>query len=85
MVMAIGSFTALFAASMALVANDIKRVMACSTVSQLGYMMLAQGARDAALFHLMNHAFFKARCPAAGSVIHALEAGRRYGAGWEVG
>ncbi len=74
-VMGIGAFTAIFAASMALVSNDIKRVMAYSTVSQLGYMMLALGvgARGAAMFHLMNHAFFKALLfLAAGSVIHAL-------------
>ncbi|MHB8991946.1 MAG: NADH-quinone oxidoreductase subunit L [Chloroflexota bacterium] len=74
-VMGIGTFTAIFAASMALVANDIKRVMAYSTVSQLGYMMLALGvgARGPAIFHLMNHAFFKALLfLTAGSVIHAL-------------
>jgi len=74
-VMAIGTFTALFAATMAMVSNDIKRVMAYSTISQLGYMMLALGvgARTAAVFHLMNHAFFKALLfLAAGSVIHAL-------------
>ncbi|HZK67742.1 MAG TPA: NADH-quinone oxidoreductase subunit L, partial [Chloroflexota bacterium] len=74
-VMGIGAFTAIFAASMALVNNDIKRVMAYSTVSQLGYMFLALGvgARGAAVFHLMNHAFFKALLfLAAGSVIHAL-------------
>ena len=74
-VMAVGAFTAIFAASMALVNNDIKRVMAYSTVSQLGYMFLALGvgARGAAVFHLMNHAFFKALLfLAAGSVIHAL-------------
>ncbi|MCX6022524.1 MAG: NADH-quinone oxidoreductase subunit L [Chloroflexi bacterium] len=58
----IGGFTAIFAASMGLVANDIKRVMAYSTVSQLGYMMLGLGvgAFPAAIFHLFNHAFFKA-------------------------
>ena len=74
-VMATGTITAIFAASMALVANDIKRVMAYSTVSQLGYMMLALGvgAPAAAMFHLMNHAFFKALLfLTAGSVIHAL-------------
>ena len=58
----IGGITAILAASMGLVANDIKRVMAYSTVSQLGYMMLALGvgAYPAAIFHLYNHAFFKA-------------------------
>jgi NADH-quinone oxidoreductase subunit L len=74
-VLAIGTFTAIFAATMALVNNDIKRVMAYSTLSQLGYMMLAlgAGAKGAAMFHLMNHAFFKAMLfLTAGSVIHAL-------------
>ncbi len=58
----IGAFTAIFAASMGLVANDIKRVLAYSTVSQLGYMMLALGigAYGPAIFHLVTHAFFKA-------------------------
>ena len=70
----IGAFTALFAASMGLVMNDIKRVLAYSTVSQLGYMMLALGvgAYEAAIFHLFNHAFFKALLfLGAGSVNHA--------------
>ena len=74
-VMVVGTFTCIFAASMALVNNDIKRVMAYSTLSQLGYMMLALGvgSRGAAMFHLMNHAFFKAMLfLTAGSVIHAL-------------
>jgi NADH-quinone oxidoreductase subunit L len=74
-VMVIGAITAIFAASMGLVANDIKRVMAFSTVSQLGYMMLALGvgAQGAAMFHLFNHAFFKALLfLTAGSIIHAL-------------
>jgi NADH-quinone oxidoreductase subunit L len=74
-VLVIGTFTAIFAASMALVNNDIKRVMAYSTLSQLGYMMLAlgAGAKGPAMFHLMNHAFFKAMLfLAAGSVIHSL-------------
>ena len=69
----IGAFTAIFAASMGLVANDIKRVMAYSTVSQLGYMMmsLGLGAYVAAIFHLFNHAFFKALLfMGAGSVSH---------------
>ncbi len=70
----IGAFTAVFAASMALVATDIKRVLAYSTVSQLGYMMFALGigAYGAAIFHLFTHAFFKAALfLAAGSVHHA--------------
>ncbi len=71
----IGGTTALFAATIGLVQNDIKRVLAYSTVSQLGYMFLAcgLGAYTAAIFHLMTHAFFKALLfLAAGSVIHAL-------------
>ena len=70
----IGGFTAVFAASMGLVANDIKRVLAYSTVSQLGYMMLALGvgAYGAAIFHLFTHSFFKALLfLGAGSVSHA--------------
>ena len=69
----IGGFTALFAATHALVAVDIKRVLAYSTVSQLGYMMmgLGVGAYAAGVFHLFNHAFFKALLfLAAGVVIH---------------
>ncbi len=70
----VGAVTAVFAATMALVADDIKRVLAYSTVSQLGYMMFALGigAYGAAVFHLFTHAFFKA-CLflAAGSVHHA--------------
>ena len=71
----IGGFTAIFAASMGLATNDIKRVLAYSTVSQLGYMMLALGAGSVAagMFHLFTHAFFKALLfLAAGSVIHAV-------------
>ena len=71
----IGGFTAIFAASMALVATDIKRVMAFSTVSQLGYMMLGLGAGaiGAGMFHLFTHAFFKALLfLTAGSVIFIL-------------
>src|SRR5205085_8926370 len=71
----IGAATALFAATIGLVQHDIKRVLAYSTISQLGYMVLACGvaAYSAALFHLMTHAFFKALLfLAAGSVIHAL-------------
>ncbi len=70
----IGGFTAIFAASMGLVMNDIKRVLAYSTISQLGYMMLGLGAGGIAIgiFHLFNHAFFKALLfLGAGSVNHA--------------
>lgn len=71
----IGAVTAIFAASIGLVQTDIKRVLAYSTVSQLGYMMLALGSAGyvAGVFHLMTHAFFKALLfLAAGSVIHAV-------------
>jgi NADH-quinone oxidoreductase subunit L len=71
----IGAATAIFAATIALVQNDIKRVLAYSTISQLGYMFLGCGvaAYSAAIFHLMTHAFFKALLfMAAGSVIHAI-------------
>jgi NADH-quinone oxidoreductase subunit L len=71
----IGAVTALFAASIGLVQNDIKRVLAYSTVSQLGYMFLGcgVGAFAAGIFHLMTHAFFKALLfLGSGSVIHAL-------------
>jgi NADH-quinone oxidoreductase subunit L len=72
----IGAATAFFAATVALTQNDIKRVLAYSTVSQLGYMFLAVGvgAFNAAIFHLFTHAFFKA-CLflGSGSVIHALD------------
>ena len=71
----IGAATAIFAACIGLVQNDIKRVLAYSTISQLGYMFLAcgVGAYEAGVFHLMTHAFFKALLfLAAGSVIHAL-------------
>ncbi|MFX3624871.1 MAG: NADH-quinone oxidoreductase subunit L [Ectobacillus sp.] len=71
----VGAFTAIFAASIGLVQTDIKRVLAYSTVSQLGYMMLALGSAGyvAGVFHLMTHAFFKALLfLAAGSVIHAV-------------
>ena len=71
----IGAATAFFAATIALTQNDIKKVLAYSTVSQLGYMFLAAGvgAFSAAIFHVFTHAFFKA-CLflGAGSVIHAL-------------
>jgi len=71
----VGAATALFAATIALVQTDIKRVLAYSTISQLGYMFLGCGvaAYSAAIFHLMTHAFFKALLfLAAGSVIHGL-------------
>src|SRR6202165_5609960 len=71
----IGCATALFAATIALVQTDIKKVLAYSTISQLGYMFLACGvaAFSAGIFHLMTHAFFKALLfLAAGSVIHAM-------------
>lgn len=71
----IGAFTAIFAATIGLVQNDIKRVIAFSTCSQLGYMFFAAGvgAYDAAMFHLFTHAFFKALLfLCAGSVIVAL-------------
>jgi len=71
----VGAITAIFAASIGLVQNDIKRVLAYSTVSQLGYMFLALGvgAFSAAVFHVFTHAFFKALLfLGAGSVIHAM-------------
>ncbi len=74
----IGAFTALFAAVVALTQNDIKRVLAYSTISQLGYMVAAAGigAYAAAAFHLAMHAFFKALLfLGAGSVIHGVEHG----------
>ena len=70
----VGGFTALFAATMGLVMHDIKRVLAYSTISQLGYMMLAlgTGAYAVAIFHLFTHAFFKALLfLGSGSVNHA--------------
>ncbi|HSF18716.1 MAG TPA: NADH-quinone oxidoreductase subunit L [Vicinamibacteria bacterium] len=76
LVAVVGVATALFAASIGLFQNDIKRVLAYSTVSQLGYMFLGAGvgAFAAAIFHLMTHAFFKA-CLflGSGSVIHSME------------
>lgn len=77
----LGGFTALFAGTMGIVMNDLKRVLAYSTISQLGYMMLGLGLGSAigleavgiSLFHLINHAFFKALLfLCAGSVIHAV-------------
>ncbi len=74
-IVAIGGFTTFFAATMALVQPDIKRVIAYSTISQLGYMVLAVGAGFAmvGMYHLFTHAFFKALLfLAAGAVIHAV-------------
>ena len=74
-VAAVGACTALLAATIGLVQNDIKKVLAYSTISQLGYMFLALGvgAFSAALFHVMTHAFFKALLfLGAGAVIHAM-------------
>jgi NADH-quinone oxidoreductase subunit L len=71
----LGAITALFAATVALVQNDIKKVLAYSTISQLGYMFLAVGvgAYSAAIFHMITHAFFKALLfLGAGSVIHGM-------------
>ncbi len=71
----IGTLTAFFAATIGIVQNDIKKVLAYSTVSQLGYMFLAMGmgAFSAGIFHVMTHAFFKALLfLGAGSVIHAM-------------
>jgi hypothetical protein len=71
----IGAITAFFAATVGLVQNDIKRVIAYSTCSQLGYMFVALGlgAYGAGIFHLFTHAFFKALLfLGAGSVIHAM-------------
>ncbi len=71
----VGAVTALFAATIALVQNDIKRVIAYSTISQLGYMFIAcgVGAYGAGMFHLYTHAFFKALLfLCAGSVMHAM-------------
>ncbi|MDE1174069.1 MAG: NADH-quinone oxidoreductase subunit L [Parvibaculaceae bacterium] len=72
----IGATTAIFAATVGLVQNDIKRVIAYSTCSQLGYMFVALGvgAYEAAMFHLFTHAFFKALLfLGSGSVIHAMD------------
>ncbi len=74
----IGSFTALFAATIAIAQNDIKKVLAYSTISQLGFMIaaLGMGAYVAAAFHLVTHAFFKALLfLGSGSVIHGMEHG----------
>ena len=85
-VVVIGAITALFAATVGLTQNDIKRVIAYSTCSQLGYMFMAAGvgAYQSSMFHLFTHAFFKALLfLGAGSVIHAMaheQDMRRYGA-----
>jgi NADH-quinone oxidoreductase subunit L len=70
-VAAIGIFTAILAATIAMTQTDIKRVLAYSTLSQLGYMFaaLGVGAFTRAIFHLMTHGFFKACCSSLGSVI----------------
>ena len=73
--MLIGALTAFFAATVGLVQNDIKRVIAYSTCSQLGYMFVAAGVGvySVAMFHLLTHAFFKAMLfLGAGSVIHGM-------------
>ncbi len=88
-VAATGALTAIYAASMGLVQNDIKRVLAYSTISQLGYMFLAcgVGAFVGGIFHLMTHSFFKALLfLGSGSVIHALSGEqdiRKMGALWD--
>ncbi len=81
----VGAFTALFAATMGVVKDDIKQVLAYSTISQYGYMMLGLGVGGyvAAVFHLMNHAFFKALLfLGAGSVIVAMHHKQNM---WEMG
>ncbi|MBV9521189.1 MAG: NADH-quinone oxidoreductase subunit L [Alphaproteobacteria bacterium] len=89
-VVVIGGSTAMFAATIGMAQNDIKRVIAYSTCSQLGYMFFAAGvsAYSAAIFHLMTHAFFKALLfLGAGSVIHALSGEqdmRRMGGLWRL-
>ncbi|TAH33075.1 MAG: NADH-quinone oxidoreductase subunit L [Alphaproteobacteria bacterium] len=90
MVTIVGASTAFFAATIGLVQNDIKRVIAYSTCSQLGYMFFAcgVGAYSAGMFHLTTHAFFKALLfLSAGSVIHAMSGEqdmRKYGGLWRV-
>src|SRR5258706_6787827 len=81
----IGAFTALLAALIAVQQNDIKRILAYSTLSQLGYMIMAVGLASptGAMYHLTTHAFFKALLfLAAGSVIHALHHEQNI---WEMG
>lgn len=80
----IGGWTAIFAATIAVAQNDIKRIVAYSTLSQLGYMMLSLGVGGytASMFHLMTHAFFKALLfLGAGSVIHAIHSNNIWDAG----
>ena len=85
----IGAVTALFAATIAIVQVDIKRVLAYSTMSQIGYMFLAVGigAYSAGMFHLLSHAFFKALLfLAAGNIIHAMKDEqdmRKFGGLWK--
>ena len=81
----VGAVTAIFAATIGVVQNDIKKVLAYSTISQLGYMFLAcgVGAFTAGIFHLMTHAFFKGLLfLAAGSVIHAHVGRAGHAARW---
>lgn len=76
MIASLGAFVAIFAASMAIVNNDLKRIIAYSTLSQLGYMFVAAGlgAYWVALFHLVTHAFFKSVLfLGAGNVMHAMD------------
>ena len=84
LVAGVGAFTALFAATIAMAQWDVKRVLAYSTISQLGYMVAALGigAYAAALFHLLTHAFFKALLfLGSGSVIHGMEHGHEHAHG----
>lgn len=77
----IGAFTALFAATIAFTQNDVKKVLAYSTISQLGFMLAALGIGGyvAAVFHLITHAFFKALLfLGSGSIIHGMEHGRHH-------
>jgi NADH-quinone oxidoreductase subunit L len=77
----VGAFTAIFAATIAVAQNDVKKVLAYSTISQLGFMVAALGigAYVAAAFHLITHAFFKALLfMASGSVIHGMEHGEHH-------
>lgn len=77
----VGAFTALFAATIAVAQNDVKKVLAYSTISQLGFMIAALGigAYIAAAFHLITHAFFKALLfMASGAVIHGMEHGEHH-------
>jgi|TARA_R110002050_G_scaffold45014_8_gene106985 NADH:ubiquinone oxidoreductase subunit 5 (subunit L)/multisubunit Na+/H+ antiporter MnhA subunit len=76
LIIILGSLTTIFAGSIGLIQNDIKRIIAFSTCSQLGFMMTACGLSNysIALFHLLTHAFFKALLfLSAGSIIHALQ------------